>query len=271
MPSLNRQTKLVIITVVVILLLFFLHYTRILSPVERALVGMTKPLLKITYSISNSVGEKYLEYQSKNELVRENKELKDELIILLKEKAHYFTEKEENEFLRTQLGFVKANNFEYEIANVVGKNPDNTQNSLLVDKGEKHGLIVGQPVLADEGMLIGKLVRVDRATSTILLINDDLSKVAAKIQTQYKTIGVVEGEFGLGMKMKLVPQSEVISESDIVVTSGLEDLVPANLIIGQVERIYNQPEELFQEVSIRTFVDLGKITIVNIIKKVDDI
>jgi cell shape-determining protein MreC len=73
------------------------------------------------------------------------------------------------------------------------------------------------------------------------------------------------------MKMKLVPQSEVISESDIVVTSGLEDLVPANLIIGQVERIYNQPEELFQEVSIRTFVDLGKITIVNIIKKVDDI
>jgi len=99
----------------------------------------------------------------------------------------------------------------------------------------------------------------------VLLINDDLSKVAAKIQNDAKTIGIVEGEYGLGIKMRLIPKIELVKETDIVLTSGLEKYVPPNLIIGQIDNVVDQPEALFQEASINSIVDLSKVTLVNVI------
>lgn len=262
----GKSTKLVLITVVIIILLFFLHQVGILSPLERAFVAITKPVMRITYNLSNRVGENYLELKSKQELIQENKELKDQLDTLVKEKSKYTTEREENEFLRAQLKFVQEADHEFMIANVIGKNVDNIQNSLVLDKGSKDGVLVGQPVLADEGIMIGKISKVTSNNSFVLLINDDLSFVAAKIKSKTKTMGVVDGEFGLGIKMRLIPQNEIINEGDVVVTSGLEKYVPADLIIGLVELVFNEPEELFQEVSIKSQVDFNKITLVNIIK-----
>lgn len=253
-------------TVVFILLLFFLHYIGVLSPIERLLVSATKPVMRLTYGVSNSVGSGYLDFRTKQELLAENKELKDDLNTLLKEKNKYLTEREENEFLRSQLKFTQTRENEFIIANVIGKNVDNIQNTLVLDKGEKDGVLEGQPVLADEGVLVGKINKVTKNSSFVLLVNDDLSRVATKIKSQTKTMGVVEGEYGLGIKMKLIPQTEIVNEGDLVVTSGLEPLVPADLIIGQVERVFNEPEELFQEVSINSQVDFNKITMVNIIK-----
>lgn len=266
MLFLKKSTKLILITVAIILLLFFLHYTKLLSPVERGIVYLTKPIMSGVYRASTYVGDNYVEYKTKKDLLRENKEIKDQLTTLLKEKSLFYTEREENIFLRQQLKFVQENDFDYEIANVVGKNVDNTQNSLIIDKGENFGLKVGQPVIVNDGVLIGKINKVDKNKAFVLLINDDLSRVAVKIQNTSRTLGVIEGEFGLGIKMKLIPQTELIREDDPVVSSGLEDLVPAGLIVGQVEKIFSAPEELFQSASIRSLVDFNKVTIVNIIK-----
>lgn len=254
---------------VITLLLFFLHYTKLLSPIERCVVNITKPIMKVSYDISNRIGENYLEFKSQRQLLNENKVLKDQLAILLNEKSHYLNEKEENNFLREQLKFSQTMNYRFIIANVIGKNVSGVQNSLVLDVGGNNGLKVGQPVLGEQGVLIGKINKVEKNRAFMLIINDDLSRVAAKIQGMTKTMGIVEGEFGLGIKMRLIPQNETINEGDLVVTSGLEELVPANLVIGQIEKITKEPEDLFQEAAIKTSVDFSKITMVNIVKNDD--
>jgi len=266
MPLTPKPKKLIILTVVIILLLVFLHYTHILSPLERVITGMTKTIMRISYNFSNNIGANYLEFKSKRELLNENKELKDQLAILFKEKSRYLNEKEENDFLREQLKFSQTLNYEFIIANVVGKNVAGIQNILLLDVGEQNGLIVGQPVLGEQGVVIGKISKVEKNRAFMLLINDDLSRIAVKVQGADKTMGIIEGEFGLGIKMRLIPQNETISEGDLVVTSGLEELVPANLIIGTIEKITKAPEDLFQEAAIKSPIDFSKITMVNIVK-----
>ena len=263
----NRNSKLISLAVVGILLLFFLHYIKVLRPVENVLIAVTKPAISATYRMSNWVGQNYLDLKSKRELSSENTELKDQLAGLLKEKSLYLAEREENVFLKQQLDFVTDNNFDFEIAEVIGRNADNTQNSLIIGKGTKHGMQVGQPVVSANGFLIGKINKVGKNSSIILLINDDLSKVAAKIQNQSKTIGLVEGEFGLGIMMNLIPQTEMVREEDVVVTSGLEKGVPANIVIGMIDSVTKEPEELFQTASIHSIIDFGKITLVNVIKE----
>lgn len=266
MILLNRTSKLTIIAVVIIVLLFFLHYIGALGFLENAVVYFTKPLLGAVYGLSNKIGDNYLALQSKTELLKENKSLKDQLMTLLKEKNLYLTEKEENDFLRQQLHFFESAKYEYEIARVIGKSADAAQNALILDKGWSQGVAIGYAVLADSGVMIGKILKVEKNYSIVLLINDDASKVAAKIKNKAKTAGVVEGEFGLGLKMRLIPRAEQISENELIVSSGLESSVPPNLIIGQVESVQSAPEELFQEASIKMLFDPQKLFLVDIIK-----
>jgi len=266
MASLNKSTKLVVLSVVLIILLVFLHYIRILQPIENLFVRLISPILRVTYQASDFVGEKYLDYKTKDELLNENKKLRDQIASLLQEKSLWLSEREENDFLSKQMSFATKNNYDFEIARVIGKNVDETRNVIVVDKGENSGLKAGMPVMADQGMLVGKIMKVNKNDSLVLLVNDDLSKVAAKIQNESRTIGIIEGEFGLGMKMRLIPQTEQLKEEDIVVTSGLEENIPQGLIIGQIESITKEPENLFQEASIKSFVDFNRILLVNIIK-----
>lgn len=262
----RKTSKIVSVTVVVVILLFFLHFTRILIPVENLIVGITRPILDYTYLISNKIGNSYLDYKSKQQLIAENEKLKNRVIELMNEKSDTLEYKEENEFLRQQLDFLRDNEFEYEVANVIGKKTDNFQNILVIDKGEKHGLVVGQPVLTSNGLLIGKIQKINKANAFVLLLTDDMSKVAAKVQNSDHTIGIVEGEYGLGMQMNLIPQTEKVTSKDLVVTSGLEENVPEGIVVGEVETVVEEPEELFKSASIRTYIDFNKITLVSVIK-----
>jgi rod shape-determining protein MreC len=261
----SKSIKYPALIFIVFFLIFFLHYTKILYPVEKILITVTKPVMRVFLGASSYVGENYLEFMSKKDLLAENKELKDQLAMLLKEKNRFLTEKEENEFLREQLSFVQTTNYEYSVANVVGKNISEIENSLVLDIGANKGVKIGQPVLGPQGVLIGKITKVESDRSYMLFINDDLSRLAVKIFSATKTMGIVEGQFGLGLKMKLIPRTENISEGDLVVTSGLEEFVPANIVVGQIERVTNDAGDLFQEASIESPINFNKITLVNVV------
>ena len=275
----GRQLKLSIMAVGIIFLLLFFHYIGILRPLENLMVAATRPILAIVYSASNWVSDGFLNFQSKRALLAENKELKDRVATMLVENSICMEDKNENEFLRAQLQLVEKRDYDVEIARVVGHGADNISNVLVLDKGESRGVLVGQPVLAARpdslsgqgwqgGFLIGKIIKTRKNSALVLLINDDLSSVAAKVQNQAKTSGLVEGEYGLEIKMNLIPQVEAFKEGDIVVTSGLEELIPAGIIIGEVKKIDREPEEMFQSAALASPVNFGKVTLVSVIKGV---
>jgi len=265
----TRTKKIIILAVAAFCLLLFLHFTKIIKPLENLVVAGTRPLLQTVFQISNSVGGVYADYKQKDALIEENNRLKIELINLQKDKSLCLTEKEENEFLRGQLNFVNENKFVPLAARVIGKSADYAQNSFLLNVGEKNGVGAGQPVVAENGLLIGKIIKVNKYSSLVLLLNDDMSKIAAKIQTQSRTGGVLEGEYGLGIRMKYIPKTDTIAPGDLIVTSGLEKLIPAGILIGEVERVENEPEALFQQASIKSLLDFNKIYLVNVIKTAD--
>lgn len=262
----RRPAKIVILTVAIIGLLFFLHFTRILRPVESGLRSLTQPILRGGHRLSVMIGEYYFNYRSQKSLIQENKQLRDQLLILEKQRSLYLTEKEENDFFRQQLNFVRQVNYDYTLARVVGETADRTQSALILDQGARAGVRLGLAVVTEEGVLIGKITKVSPNQAWALLVNDDLSKVAVKIQNPAHTLGVLEGEFGLGLKMRLIPRTETVSEGDTVVTSGLEATVPSGLMIGRISAVQNEQEELFQEAVVKSAVDLNRITLVNIIK-----
>jgi rod shape-determining protein MreC len=192
-------------------------------------------------------------------------ELETRLNQTLIERSQLKILEEENTFLRQQLDFVEENDFSLVAARVVGLGVDETAKDIVLNKGRKAGVIIGAPIVAQDKIIIGKVISVSDYQSIARLINDHNSQLAAKILNRDRTIGLISGVFGLGVKMELIPQTEKIVTGDIVVTSGMEPLVPPGLVIGTIDAVTAGDEDIFQEASLRSPVNFDKLTLVSII------
>lgn len=172
--------------------------------------------------------------------------------------------REENTHLRQQLNFLK-NRRAFTVAEVVGKGSEPSTNLLIINVGADRGVKIDQPVIADEGFLIGRVVKTENNRAWVRLINDNQSKIAATILNSRKTAGVLTGEHGLSLRLTLVPQNEVLSPEDLVITSGLEGNLPRGLILGQVETVRKEPYEPFQSAVIKPLLNIQQLSIVTVL------
>jgi len=174
---------------------------------------------------------------------------------------------QENEEQSKQCQFVSEAKLDAVVTRIIGKNPEPNMQSIILDKGQKDGIIPGLPVISEKGIIVGKIHAVKNLSSEAILINDSRSQIAGLILNQANSKGVVSGEHGLSLKMELIPLNEGVSVGDIVTTSGIEALIPRGLIVGKVNRIVAEPNSFFQTVYLQSLVKLDNLTIVSVIKR----
>lgn len=172
---------------------------------------------------------------------------------------------DENKELRDQLQFLKTVQYARIGADVIGRNIDPIGTTLVLNQGRDAGIHENDPVIVGNGILIGKVGRVNDATSIVRLINDNGSRIAGTLMNHDKSIGLVEGGYGLSVQMNFIPQNEVINQGDTVITSGLEEGIPRGLLIGTVEVVEKTPQGPFQEAILRPATDLQRLTVVTVL------
>jgi rod shape-determining protein MreC len=173
--------------------------------------------------------------------------------------------REENEELRKQLSFFSKNKFVHVGAEVIGRTVDPLSTVVVMNRGLQDGVYISNPVVVGEGVLVGTVIEVFETTSFVRLISDTQSRIGATLLNKEKTIGLVEGGYDIGVQMNFIPQNEVVSPGDTVVTSGLSDNMPPGLLIGSVEYVEKQPLEPFQQAILNPLADLSYLTLVSVI------
>lgn len=171
---------------------------------------------------------------------------------------------EENTALRDQLNFLKAAPTHVG-ADVIGRNIDPIGTTVVVNRGERDGIVVGNPVIVGRGFIVGEVARVDPTTSVVRLLSDNHSKIGATVANRDKSLGIVEGGFGITVRLNFIPQNEIVRPGDVVITSGLESNVPRGLSIGTIEFVEKNPQEPFQRAILKPLADLHALTVVSII------
>jgi len=249
---------------VALVLLIFLHWVGILKPVENVLIYLVKPIEKVTYRLGLNIFANQSNL-SKEELEKENNELKDKLGDALIENARLHSLISKSEILQQELNFLVSKNYQAVSAQIIGKPSDTTTQVYLVDRGKKDDIRVGYPVIYLNGILVGKIIEVEDSTAQMLVISDSRSAVGAQVQNENNSPGVVIGKLGLALEMQLIPQSEEITKGQIVVTSGLEENIPSGLVIGQIKEIDKKTEELFQTATIESPISLERLDVLSII------
>lgn len=181
---------------------------------------------------------------------------------------------EENKELRKTLNFLTTNNYLLEekkdekiaVANIIGRDPLTFSSILILDKGRAQGISEGSAVIIGEGILVGQIISVEENVSYLALLTNSQVKIAAMILDNENLQGLVEGSHGLSLKINLIPLDKKIDVGNLVVTSGLEKGIPKGLLIGKVEEINTESNDLFQNVTLKPAANLANLSLVTIIK-----
>ncbi|MFH1094141.1 MAG: rod shape-determining protein MreC [Candidatus Omnitrophota bacterium] len=154
----------------------------------------------------------------------------------LKFKLNQVNEAEhENARLRKILELKENEPYEFVVAQIIAKEPTNWLNSLIINKGQKQGIVINQPVM-NFSNLVGKIIEVDPGTAKVLLISDANSRVVSLIQ-RTRVEGMLEG-IGNGLcRLKYLPVNADVKLGDVVVSAGVGGVYPKGLIIGNIESI----------------------------------
>jgi len=155
----------------------------------------------------------------------------------------------ENERLQKIVGFIEASKLDALGARVIGRPPSAWEGSLLIDRGSADGVKTGMPVLAPEGLL-GQTVEVTEHSAKVRLITDQRSGVAALIQAT-RAEGVVRGSIEGLLSMEYVSRTSTVTVGDIVITSGMGGIYPKGLMIGEVETMELDDNDLYPSISVR--------------------
>ena len=215
--------------------------------------------------------------------ISELKRVKSEYNKLIKKIAAYesleknYREIErENTELRKQLGFEKTSAVEKIPAVIIGSDPGNIFNTLIIDKGTKDGIVKNMPVVAFyEGFqgLVGRVVETGQSSSKVLPVYDKSFYAAARLQNlRYE--GLVNGSSNTKNRifMSYVNKNgkERISYGDIVITSGMKSIYPKGIYIGRVRSISAREYETSLQLEIEPTVDFSRLEYVFILKQDSD-
>lgn len=255
-----------ILYLAVLILLIFSHYINILRPIENFVSYLFLPVQQELYSAGNIISQTWEDANlNGKELVYQNQQLKQKINELTMTESKILELQSENISLRKQLDFTEKSECKYLTCRVAGNNLQYNINSYILDKGSDDGIKIGQVVVAMDGIAVGKIRQVFSKESELLLLSDNQSAIAAVIQNKETSQGIVEGQYGISMKMNLIPQNEKINHGDMVITSGIEQNIPRGLFIGQVDKVETNVNELFQSAVIYPAIDYKKLNIVMVI------
>ena len=104
---------------------------------------------------------------------------------------------------------------------------------VILNKGLHDGVILGQPVI-DENGVIGQVTHVFLHTAEVTLLTDKEQAIPVQVaRTGMRSIAYGRGQTGY-LELRLMEGNADIQSGDVLVTSGIDGLYPPGLAVGEV-------------------------------------
>jgi rod shape-determining protein MreC len=268
MPEKKTLSTLIALTIIVILLIIG-QRTHILTPLNNGITTLLSPLSKMSYWLGGIISPNNNENKTFNEIQDELYSLTVENQKLLSENVKISQVEQENKELRDLLHFYNTQPSDFVVSNVIALGSSSSitqQHTISLDRGGNDGIKMGMPIVNNQGILLGKIITVEPTISQACLLFDDICRLAVTIQGQSETIGVIQSDLSLTLKIGFIPHSQHIEEGQLIISSGLEEGMPPGLVIGKISRVIKEGNELWQHALVEPIANFNDIKIISVIK-----
>jgi rod shape-determining protein MreC len=230
-------------------------------------VGTVTPLEKLLVWVQTSTGSVWHNYFYLRGVRAENRNLKQQIERMSLEQVRMSQDADQARRLQALLAFKEQFISRTMAAQVIGSSGSELSRSVYIDKGESDGIKPDMAVITAEG-IVGKVLRVYRSTSQVLLIDDQTSGVGA-ILDKTRLQGILRGTPAGEVVLEKVMSDEAVPPGEMVLTSGGDGIFPKGLLVGRVTKVA-PGNELFLNIRVRPAADLSKLEEVLVVTKIDE-
>ncbi len=198
-------------------------------------------------------------------LEAENQKLKNENRELLQSLNESQAQSQSLIHIQSIQDLYKKNFKHLEFAQIITYDPVDPSQGIWINKGSDQGVLVGQSVLS-EGGLVGVISKVYPQTAKVIPLLSPQSVVDSEIASS-GVRGTLKGEQKTlawdrrywVTRMEYLGNAEKIEVGDLVTTSGLDKVFPKGLLIGKVENLKKDEKGLFLSAEVLPEVDFSKL------------
>ncbi|MFY0992355.1 rod shape-determining protein MreC [Halomonas sp. C05BenzN] len=181
-------------------------------------------------------------------LVEENRRLREQILTLSHRVQRMASLTAENVRLRELLSAADRNDVPFMTAALLSLDSDPFSHQMVIDRGRRNGVYVGQPVMDASG-LVGQITAVSAYSSRVLLLAD--ASHALPVQVNRNGLRFIVQGAGRydALSVLHVPDTADIREGDLLVTSGLAGRFPAGYPVARVAEVVHDPGQPFARVT----------------------
>lgn len=156
----------------------------------------------------------------------------------------------ENAKLRSLLALQPATPVATLAAEVLYEAPDPFSRQLVLNRGSRHGVVAGAPVIDERGVL-GQVTRLYPLSSEVTLLVDKNAAIAV-ISTRTGQRYVAYGGWPtIPLALRFVTANADLRPGDALVTSGIDGVFPAGLAVAEVSEMDRRGEGGFARVALK--------------------
>ncbi|THF83798.1 rod shape-determining protein MreC [Cohnella fermenti] len=181
-----------------------------------------------------------------SDVYEENEQLRQTVARYTQDKVRYNMIENENKRLQEELDFTERqkqlyDNYRYLIAQVIGNSSNPYDKTIKINLGANDGIKPKMAVITVDG-LVGLVSKVSEFTSTVTPLSEldststeAISIAATVLGRENQSFGIVDYDKENGvLQMSKIDEDDQVVEGDLIVTSGLGNVLPKGLIIGTV-------------------------------------
>tara|TARA_B100001564_G_C20634349_1_gene668928 strand:+ start:474 stop:1247 length:774 start_codon:yes stop_codon:yes gene_type:complete len=144
------------------------------------------------------------------------------------------------------------------IAKVINNSASPIKRVVVIDKGKKDGIYIGQNVIGTEG-LVGQIIETNFLSSKVILITEPSHDVPGQINRTGEKV-IVSGSQDKGkLIIKYANTTSDINIGDVISTSGAGNRFKSMIPIGEVKKVSNDLDIEFKKVEIEPFENPGRM------------
>ena len=259
---LKRSHYVVLVLILLAGLAFVGQSERASARLKRVLSGLFLPLFGIASSAQSFADRSTAALTPRSELQGQIEKLQEEVQLHRLKAMQWEEVARENIRLREAQGLSRQYPWKFKLAKVVGRDPANWWRTIRISLGTRDGLTNHLPVVCTEG-LVGRLSEVGYSHSTVVLLGDPDCRVPVVVKETRDCGVIAPADTGpidnTIVDLKYLSSNSALKSGHQVLTSGLANLFPQGILVGQIADVRTVQFGLHLEARVRLAARLNTL------------
>jgi rod shape-determining protein MreC len=174
---------------------------------------------------------------------------------------------QENTRLRALLDLRGALKVRSQTAEVLYDAPDPYSRKVIIDRGNRDGLVVSSPVINEVGVL-GQVTRVYPYSAEVTLLTDKEAAIPVLNSRTQARSAAFGNSAGAGLELRFMAGNADVQVGDVLSTSGVDGIYPAGVPVAKVVSVDRRVDSGFARIALAPLAEPDSVRHVLVLEPV---